>query len=288
MNTACCSPSRAEAVDFPAGRPRAGVVPVVRLRAGTRAFDPALAEYSAALRGDPGVLRARSRAFARDLAKRWVEQLRPPRPHRPRDRLRQGRVPGRDDRGRRRPRHRHRPRHAPRADRPARPPTASSGSSTSTASATPTSTPTPSCAGTRSSTSPPVAEFLATHPPGHRRPARHRRALRAARRRPGARGGRVLGRLLRALLVLQRRLAGPAVPAQRLRGPRRPARVRRPVPDGRGPAVGRCRRRCTPLEDDLGSSGAPASSGSPRSTGEPVGRLARAGRPGGRRRRPGR
>ena len=65
--------------------------------------------------------------------------------------------------------------------------------------------------------------------------------------RAGARGGRVLGHLLRALLLLHARLAGPAVPA-------RPAstsldlwtRLRRPVPADRGPAgapVARPRRR---------------------------------------------
>ena len=45
--------------------------------------------------------------------------------------------------------------------------------------------------------------------PRDRRPARHGRAVRAARRAAGARGGRVLGRLLRALLVLLRSARWP-------------------------------------------------------------------------------
>ena len=60
-------------------------------------------------------------------------------------------------------------------------------------------------------------------------------------RRARPAGGRVLGRLLRALLLLHARLARPAVPALRLRGPRARARLRRPVPPDRG-ASGRRRR----------------------------------------------
>ncbi len=91
--------------------------------------------------------------------------------------------------------------------------TARRGSTTSTPSATRTSRPTPSSAGTRSSTSRPVGELHAHRAAGHRRPPRHRRALRAARRAAGARGGGVLGRLLRALLLLQRSARWPACSA---------------------------------------------------------------------------
>ena len=54
----------------------------------------------------------------------------------------------------------------------------------------------------------PVGDFVRLVRVVDRRPAGHRGVVRAARHHPGARRGRLLGRLLRALLVLHRRVTG--------------------------------------------------------------------------------
>ena len=89
-------------------------------------------------------------------------------------------------------------------------------------------------------------------PGGDRGPNRGRRPVRAAGRVADPRGGGTLGRLLRALLVFQRRLAGAAVPGDRVRGARRLPRIRRPVFDHRGAAVEvPARGEPLPIEDDV-------------------------------------
>ena len=77
---------------------------------------------------------------------------------------------------------------------------------------TPISPPMSSSAATRSSTSGRTGEFIAFDSENHRPTPRHGRALRAARCRPRPQGRRILGHLLRALLVFQPRLACPALP----------------------------------------------------------------------------
>ncbi len=65
---------------------------------------------------------------------------------------------------------------------------------------------------------PNVADFMTTIRRFDRRSTRHRGAVRTARRPTCARRGRVLGHVLRALLVLQPRIARPSLPSDRLRG----------------------------------------------------------------------
>ena len=75
----------------------------------------------------------------------------------------------------------------------------------------------------------------ALDPQHDRRPPRHPGALRAPRRLPRYEGRRLLGHLLRALLLFQPRLAGPAIPPVWLRADRARSRLQRSVPPDRRP-----------------------------------------------------
>ncbi len=191
------------------------------------------------LRGEPGVL-APVQRVRRGAGPALDRHLRHPRQERARDRLRQGLVPRADVQAGRQHRHRRRPQRPLRPAREPRPHHARAG---------PVHREAQRPAGRRGHL-PPHAR---AHPPRarvhddragrHRRPPRHDRALRAARRAARARRPGLLGRLLRALLVLQRRFAGPPVPADRVRGARRAPRVRRPVPHDRRPPLDRAGAR---------------------------------------------
>ena len=142
----------------------------------------------------------------------------------------------------------------PSASTERRPPTASSGSPTSTPSATShLAADAIVCRHTLEHIQP-VGEFMRIVRAVDRRPHRHVGALRAARRAPRARGDRVLGRLLRALLVLHAPARWPGCSA------RTGFEVTRRALDyddqylllearpSTGPGV---RRAASPLEDDL-------------------------------------
>jgi SAM-dependent methyltransferase len=71
-----------------------------------------------------------------------------------------------------------------------------------------------------------VRAFLPGRYPGqHRQPPKDRRPLRVARRAPNTAGDRVLGHLLRALFLLHAGLPGPSLPGGRLRYHRSFARL---------------------------------------------------------------
>ena len=78
--------------------------------------------------------------------------------------------------------------------------------------------------------------FVETIREGHRKPAGHDRLLRDPRGEHRPRKPRLLGHLLRTLLVLQPRITGPALPLVRLRSSRRVHRLRRSVSAHRGEA----------------------------------------------------